>query len=162
MDQSPPRITGPLPTAGGPQIPPGRAVSWRLLATLCSERAAEEGRASPTPSPPQRRQAGLSPRAPLPAPTVAAGRSESQGKSLGVMARSQAEGPQQTAGNQQLQRLLQFSISGSGSRSSAGRLPVRWFFRGGECLKRETLDRMWNPGGGVSPEEKGTAAHGSH
>lgn len=109
-------------------------------------RACSSGRKSqPTPSPCQRLQAGLSP----------------QGKSLGVMAKSQAEGPQQTAGNQQLQRILQFSIPGSGSRSSAGRLTVRWFFREGECLRRGALDPMWNPGGGVCPEDKGTASHGS-
>lgn len=109
-------------------------------------RACSSGRKSqPTPSPCQRLQEGLSP----------------QGKSLGVMAKSQAEGPQQTAGNQQLRRILQFSIPGSGSRSSAGRLTVRWFFREGECLRRGALDRMWNPGGGVCPEDKGIASHGS-
>lgn len=141
-----PGSQGLYPRRGGLQIPPGRPVSWRLLVALCSEPAAEEGRDSPTFSPPQHLQAGLS----------------LQGKSLGVMARSQAEGPQQATGNQQLQRLLQFSISGAGSRSSAGRLAVGWFFREGECLRRRALDHcIWNPGGGVSPEDKKTAAHGS-
>lgn len=146
MDQSPPRITGPLPKAWRPPDP--TRASCELEASSCSVlRACSRGRKrQPHPQPPQRLQAG---------PSL-------QGKSLGVMARSPAEGPQQATGNQQLQRLLQFSISGAGSRSSAGRLAVGWFFREGECLRRRALARcIWNPGGGVSPEDKKTAAHGS-
>lgn len=135
MDQSPPRITGPLPKAWRPPDP--TRASCELEASSCSVlRACSRGRKrQPHPQPPQRLQAG---------PSL-------QGKSLGVMARSPAEGPQQATGNQQLQRLLQFSISGAGSRSSAGRLAVGWFFREGECLRKEPSTAVYGIQEVVSP-----------
>lgn len=70
-------------------------------------RACSRGRDCPTPSPPQRPQAGLS----------------LQGKSLGVMERSQAEGPQQATRNQQLQRLLSSAFQAQEAGSQQGGLP---------------------------------------
>ena len=70
-------------------------------------RACSRGRDCPTPSPQLRLQAGLS----------------LQGKSLGVMARSQAEGPQQATGNQQLQRLLSSAFQAQEAGSQQGGSP---------------------------------------
>ena len=87
-------------------------------------------------------------------PTASAGRSESPGQKPGSdgeeSSRGAAAGHRESAAS----KAPEFSISGTGSRFSAGRLARQWFFRKGECLRRGALDRIWNPGVGVSLEDK--------